>query len=164
MRKLILLSLGFLVAAGCASVPVYKQIQKDNSTYNSRIFTATSEQLHKAVNQMLLSRKFQIDNEDETTGSMMASRYFSQSRSNTVVVIQSRMFSQGNGHQKLFFNGIQTTQRNYITDHTRFLLWLIPLPGGGGKEVTKTKEEEASIADPTFYNDLFDAVEKNLGS
>ena len=152
-----------LILSGCSSVQyTYRQIQKDNDNYNSRVFSATAAQLQKALNEMLLSKKFQIDKEDEAAGTLVASRYFSQSRNNIVVLLQARIFAQDQGHQKLFLNGIQTTQRNYILDRTRFLLWVIPLPGGGGKEVSKTKESEASITDKAFYNDLFDAIQKNL--
>ncbi|MEI7999134.1 MAG: hypothetical protein WCH62_06490 [Candidatus Omnitrophota bacterium] len=157
-----ILALTVLTLAGCAGAPVYKQIQKDNATYNSRTFTATSEELQKALSQMLLSKKFQIDKEDDVAGIVLASRYFTHSRNNTVVVLQGKMFAQGEGRQKLFLNAIETTQRNYVVDRTRFLLWVVPLPGGGGKEVTKTKESEASIEDASFYTDLFDAVGRNL--
>ena len=152
-----------VVIAGCSSSQyVYRQIQQDKDSYNVRTFAATAAQLQKALTQMLLSKQFAIDKEDNLAGTIIASRYFSESRNNIVVVLQSRMFAQDEGHQKLFLNGIQTTQRNYVVDRTRFLLWLIPLPGGGGKEVTKTKESEASIEDKSFYSDLFDAIGKNL--
>ena len=154
-----------MVAAvlGCSSTQyVYKKIQKDNDSYNVRTYAVTEPQLKNALTKMLLSRKFTIDKEDDATGTVFASRYFSESSNNIVVVLQARIFTQDEGHQQLFLNGIQTTQRNYVVDRTRFLLWLIPLPGGGGKEVTKTKESEASIEDKSFYSDLFDAIGRNL--
>lgn len=158
----IILFLGIIFIAGCSSVPVYKEIQKDNGHDNVRSFMATAAQLQKALMKTLLSKQFTIDKEDAAAGTMNASRYFSQSRNNIVVVFQSRMLAEDASHQQLFLNAIQTTQRNYIADRTRFLLWLIPLPGGGGKEVTKTKESEATINDKSFYDDLFKAIEKNI--
>ena len=163
MQKIFLVLMIAATFIGCSSTKyVYRQIQQNKDSYNTHTFTATAVQLQKALTKMLLSKQFAIDKEDTLAGTIIASRYFSQSRNNIVVVLQARIFSQDEGHQQLFLNGIQTTQRNYVVDRTRFLLWLIPLPGGGGKEVTKTKESEASIEDKSFYADLFDAIQKDL--
>lgn len=162
-KKILNLALLMVIATGCSSTKyIYREIQKDNGDYNVRTFSATAPQLQKAITQMLLSKQFVIDNQSKLEDTIVASRYFSQSRNNIVVVFQARMFPQDGTHQKLYLNGIQTTQHNYIVDRTRFLLWVIPLPGGGGKEVTKTKETETTIEDKSFYNDLFEAIQKVL--
>ncbi|OQX53929.1 MAG: hypothetical protein B5M48_02070 [Candidatus Omnitrophica bacterium 4484_213] len=48
------------------------------------------------------------------------------------------------------------SERLFVADRTRFFLWLIPLPGGGDKEVSKIKEEEKIIEDRKFYQRFFD--------
>ena len=113
---------------------------------------------------MLLSKKFVVDHEDQASGLITAKRVFSKSYQNVAVVVQTKIISQGDKEQELYLNGVQTTERNYVADRTRFFLFIVPLPGGGGKEVTKAKESEIIIDDKDFYKDLFDAVQKELPS
>ena len=49
-----------------------------------------------------------------------------------------------------------------MADRTRFFLWLIPLPGGGGKEASKIKEEEKTIEDKEFYQRFFEEIEEGI--
>ena len=49
-----------------------------------------------------------------------------------------------------------------MADRTRFFLWLIPLPGGGGKEASKIKEEEKIIEDQEFYQRFFEEIEEEI--
>ena len=39
----------------------------------------------------------------------------------------------GENSSTLYLDAIQTTERLFVSDHARFFLFLIPLPGGGGK-------------------------------
>ncbi len=163
MKKIILILGMFLVVSGCSPLRyTYREIQKDKQPENVRVFSASGAQLQKALIEMLLLKQFSIDKEDDALQTIVASRYFSRSHNNTVVVLQARIFMKDQLHQELFLNAIQTTQRNYVVDRTRFLLWVIPLPGGGGKQVSKTKEVEVTISDKVFYVDLFDAIGKLL--
>jgi hypothetical protein len=158
------LALFFVVAvAGCSPTRyVYKEIASDKDTYNVRTFDVTAPDLQKAVMEMLLSKKFVIDHEDAATGLITAKRFFSKSYQTVAVVVQSKIVTKAEKSQELYLNGVQTTERNYVADRTRFFLWIVPLPGGGGKEVTKSKESEIIIDDKSFYEDLFTAVQKAL--
>ena len=128
----------------------------------SHVFQCSMAELHKAVTLVLLTKKFVIDHEDTVNGTLTGSRYFTHGYQKIVVVIQSKILSKNDKEQQLFLNGIQTTERNYVADRTRFLLWIIPLPGGGGKEVTESKESEFVISDKPFYDDLFSGIKKVL--
>lgn len=119
-------------------------------------------ELDKAVTQVLLMKKFSIDHEDAVNGTLTGSRYFTHGYQKIIVVVQAKILSKNDKEQQLFLNGIQTTERNYVADRTRFLLWIIPLPGGGGREVTESKESEFVISDKPFYDDLFNNIHKSL--
>ncbi len=154
-----------LFLCSCSSTKhTYKQIADDRDTYTTRSYHCSLSDLHKAVTQVLLTKKFIIENEDVTIGTLNASRFFSKGYQTIAVVVQSKILSKNDKEQHLFLNAIQTTERNYVADRTRFLLFLIPLPGGGGKEVTKSKESEFVINDKSFYDDLFTNIEKAMGT
>ena len=150
---------------GCASTKyTYRQIEEDKDPFTSHTFQCSLPALHKAVAQTLLTKKFAIDHEDAANGTLTGSRYFTHGYQKIIVVVQSKIISKSDKEQQLFLNGIQTTERNYVADRTRFLLFIIPLPGGGGKEVTQSKESEFFINDKQFYNDLFIDVQKALNT
>ena len=152
-----------LVLTGCSSTRyTYRQVENDNDAMTSHEFHCSLTQLHNAVTAALLGKKFAIDHEDPTVGTLTASRYFTHGYQTIVVVVQSKILSKEDNVQQLWLNGIQTTERNYVSDRTRFLLFIIPFPGGGGKEVTQSKESEFMINDRKFYDDLFARVQANL--
>lgn len=158
-----LLTLIFLIPFifGCSSTRyTYRQIENDKDQFTNRTFQCSLPALHKAVARVLLTKKFVIDHEDAVNGTLTASRYFTHGYQTIVVVVQSKILSNSDNAQQLWLNGIQTTQRNYVADRTRFLLFIIPLPGGGGKEVTQSKESEFVINDKSFYDDLFTNIQQ----
>ena len=140
----------------------YRQIENDNDNFTSRTFQCALPELHKAVVRVLLTKKFVIDHEDAVNGTLTASRYFTHGYQTIVVLVQSKIIPKSDTAQELFLNGIQTTERNYVADRTRFLLFIIPLPGGGGKEVTQSKEAEFVINDKKFYEDLFNKIQSEV--
>ena len=145
----------------CASTKyTYRQIEDDKDPFTSHTFQCSLPALHKAVAQTLLTKKFAIDHEDAINGTLTGSRYFTHGYQTIVVVVQSKILSNSDNAQQLWLNGIQTTERNYVADRTRFLLFIIPLPGGGGKEVTQSKESEFVINDKSFYDDLFTNIQQ----
>ena len=165
MLKLLLSLFLVLSFFGCASTKyTYRQIEDDKDQFTSHAFQCSISDLHKAVTEVLLMKKFTIYYEDAVNGTLTGSRYFTHGYQKIVVVIQSKIISKNDKEQRLFLNGIQTTERNYVADRTRFLLWIIPLPGGGGKEVTESKESEFVISDKPFYDDLFNDIQKVLNT
>lgn len=162
-----ILFLIFLVplVCGCSSTRyTYRQIEEDQDPFTSHRYQCSMATLHKAVTEVLLTKKFTIDHEDAVNGTLTATRYFTHGYQKIVVVVQSKIISKDDNDQQLFLNGVQTTERNYVADRTRFLLFIIPLPGGGGKEVTESKESEFVINDKGFYNDLFNNVQSALNT
>lgn len=152
-----------ILFVGCSPTRnIYREVMKDEEPNNTRIYQTSVKDLHKAVARTLLAKKFVIDNEDPEAGTLTASRFFSKSYQNVVVAVQSKIMSKGEKEQQLFLNAVQTTERNYVADKTRYFLFVVPLPGGGGKEVTKSKESELVIEDKVFYEELFSQIEKNI--
>ena len=165
MKNIFILFIFVSLICGCSSTRyTYRQIEQDKDPFNSHTFQCSLPILHKAITQVLLTKKFTIDHEDAVNGTLTGSRYFTHGYQTIVVVVQSKILSKSDNIQQLFLNGIQTTERNYVADRTRFLLFIIPLPGGGGKEVTQSKESEFVINDKDFYNDLFTNIQQVLDS
>jgi hypothetical protein len=79
-----------------------------------------------------------------------------------VLLIQSKIVSDGPDRSNLYVNALETTETYYVEDHTRFFLFLIPLPGGGGKDVSTVKEAEKTIKDKRFYEDFFKEIEAKI--
>jgi hypothetical protein len=157
-----LISLSLVLAACSPTRNIYKEITKDKDPYSSRTFQCTAADLQVAVEKVVLTKKLSIEAEDKTAGTLTAFRKFSQGYQTVVVILQAKIIPNGDAEQQLFLNGIQTTERNYVQDKTRFFLWLVPLPGGGGKQVTTSKEADVFIEDKEWYKDLFDEIQKAL--
>lgn len=163
MKKLTYLFFVVMLVSGCSPTRyIYKEITRDKDAYNRRLFQATLPELQEAVAKVVLAKKMTIDKEDKVEGTLTAFRKFSQGYQTVVVVLQSKIMAAADGQQELYLNGIQTTERNYVEDKTRFFLWLVPLPGGGGKHVTTSKEADVFIADKKWYKDFFNAIQKEL--
>ncbi|NTV29749.1 MAG: hypothetical protein HGA80_06700 [Candidatus Omnitrophica bacterium] len=159
----VLVICGLLTVLGCSPTRyIYKEITADKDPYNSQVFQATMPQLLDAVEKTMLTKKLSIEAEDKTAGTLTAFRKFSRGYQTVVVVLQAKIISNCDNEQQLFLNGIQTTERNYVEDKTRFFLWLVPLPGGGGKQVTTSKETDVFIEDKEWYQDLFAEIQKVL--
>ena len=103
---------GAILLVGCASTKyTYRQIENDNDSFTNRVFKCSMAELHKAVTQVLMTKKFTIDHEDATNGTLTGSRYFTHGYQKIVVVVQSKILSKNDKEQQLFLNGVQTTQR-----------------------------------------------------
>lgn len=150
-----------LCAAGCAS-PAYRQVFRKDAAYNAREFSHPREALFQAVSRVLLGRNFILDKEEQDKGFILARRCFQTGRKTDALIVQAKIMPVNDGTATLYLNAVQTTEVCYIADHTRFFLFLIPLPGGGGKEATSVKQGEKIISDKKFYADFFAAIENEL--
>lgn len=149
--------------AGCASAPVYKDMFKEESSFNTKVFPAADSELYPAVIKALCLKNFIIEREDKETGVITAKRSYQQGKKIVVLVVQARIVPSGL-ESTLFLNGLQTTEKTYVADKTRFFLWIIPLPGGGGKDATSIKEGEKVIEDKAFYQNFFSVIEQQLAA
>lgn len=96
LRKILLFStLSTLFFCGCSSTKyTYRQIEDDQDPYTAHKFQCSPDELHKAVVQVLLTKKFIIEHEDATGGTLNASRVFSKGYQTIVVVVQSKIISK----------------------------------------------------------------------
>ncbi len=150
----------FLV--GCGTTKVYKEILNDKPSYNSKSFSVSSDDLYQAVLKTVFSKNFVVEKEDKENGFLVAKRFFQKRKKTIIVALQAKIISQNEDHSLLYLNALQTTEKLYVADRTRFFMFLIPLPGGGGKEATKVKAGEMIVEDAEFYADFFKIIEKEL--
>lgn len=156
-------SISFVILiSGCATPSVYKEVLKDKPAYNSKEFPVSNNVLYQTVINVICAKNFIIESEDQAKGFILAKRYFQKGKRNIVFVLQTRVVSNEENKATLYLNALQTSERLYVADRTRFFLWLIPLPGGGGKEATKVKEEEKIVEDKEFYQGFFTKIEDEI--
>jgi len=151
--------LSVFLVCGCAT-PAYKDVFKDKPAYNAKSFALERDLLYQATLRAICGRNFIIEKEDEEKGVILAKRSFQRGKRTIVLVLQANASFDEAQRTTLFLNALETTERHYVADHTRFLLWLIPLPGGGGKEGASVKEGERIIEDKTFYQNFFVEIEE----
>jgi hypothetical protein len=158
-KQVCALALFALIVCGCAT-PAYKDVFKDEPDSNSKSFAVNRDILYQATLRAICARNFIIEKEDQEKGFILAKRSFQRGRKTIILVLQANASSDEAQKTTLFLNAMETTERYYVADRTRFFLWLVPLPGGGGKEGTSIKEGERIIEDKTFYQNFFVEIEE----
>lgn len=161
-RAVILFLVTCFFIAGCATVPVHKEIFREGPTYNQKEFSVSKDILYQAVIKVVCSKNFIIKEENKEKGFILAKRPFQKGKRTIVLALQAKITADEENRSALYLNALQTTERFFVADRTRFFLWLIPLPGGGGKEASKVKEREKTIEDKEFYQNFFSAVEEGI--
>ncbi|MCK4858933.1 MAG: DUF2242 domain-containing protein [Candidatus Omnitrophica bacterium] len=166
-KKKVILGIGIALTIsfflGCANMSsMYRQAFKGKLSYNSQIFPVSQETLSTAVQRVLLSQNFTIERKKREKGIIQAKKHFQKGKKTITLSLQAVIDSEGENQQVLFTNAVQKIETLYVKSHTRFFLWLIPLPGGGGEESEKIIEEEKTIEDRRFYRDFFKAIDKEI--
>jgi hypothetical protein len=151
-----------VVFTGCAGVPAYKQVFNERPAYNFKDYNYPHELVYDAVIRAVLVRQFIIEEENKESGFILAKRYFQKGKKSTMLLAQAKITSFGKNNATLYLNFLETTERLFVTDRTRFFLFIIPLPGGGGQSTSTVKEGEKMINDESFFNDFFAAVDKEV--
>lgn len=162
-RRAIVFFLTYFFAAGCAG-PVYKQVFKEAPAANQKEFFVSREALYQAALKAVCSKNFLIEKEDRENGFILAKRYFQRGKQSIVLALQAKIVAEGENTAILFLNALETTERTYVSDHTRFFMWIVPLPGGGGKEASSIKAGEKIVEDPSFYKNFFAIISQELGN
>ena len=162
MKKYLFVVLMSLVISGCSAPAAYKEVFNGAPSYNQKDFAVSADKLYLAAVKAVYAHNFTIENEDATKQTITAKRVSQKGKRNTTILLHAKIMSGGEGSSTLFFNAVEITERVFIADRTRFFLWIIPLPGGGGKEATRVKEGEKIIEDKEFYKNFFSAVEKSI--
>ncbi|MFH0827479.1 MAG: DUF2242 domain-containing protein [Candidatus Omnitrophota bacterium] len=159
--KIFLTLLLIIALSGCAT-PVYKEVFREKASYNSREFSVAKNALFQATTRALCAKNFIIDEEEPDKGFILAKRSFQRGKRTIVLVVQAKLDSSSDEKTMLYLSALETTEVSYVADHTRFFLFLIPLPGGGGKEASQIKEGERVVEDKTFYKNFFEAIEAEI--
>lgn len=153
----------FLIT-GCATAPIYKDIFKQEISYNSKEFTVSKDILYDATIRTICSKNFIIEKEDKENNFILAKRSLQRGRNTIILALQAKININQENKATLYLNALQTTERFFVADRTRFFMFIIPLPGGGGKEATTVKEGEKVIEDKEFYQKFFLAIEKEINN
>lgn len=163
MNKKLWVLLGYaLVCSGCASTPVYKDVFNEKSAFNQKEFPVSQEKLYQAALRTICSKNFLIEKESEQKDFFVGRRAFQKGKRTTILILQAKIMPDSESSATIYLNALETTERSYVADRTRFFLFIIPLPGGGGKEATEVKEGERVIEDKEFYGNFFAEIEKSL--
>ncbi|MDD5449546.1 MAG: DUF2242 domain-containing protein [Candidatus Omnitrophica bacterium] len=162
MKKMasLFLVISFLIA-GCAT-PVYREALKQSPAVNREIFSFSGDRVFKAASNVIYSRGFMLEKEDRDEGFILGKKYFKRGHKNIVLALQAKIVPEEADKTALYLSAVETTENLYVADRTRFFLFIIPLPGGGGKEATTIKEGEKMIEDKRFYKTLFSLIEKEV--
>ena len=160
LTTLVLIST-LVIISGCAT-PAYKEVFKEKQSYNSREFSVTKDVLYQAMTRALCAKNFIIDKEDPDNGFILAKRSFQRGKRTIALIVQAKLDSIIPDKTTLYLSGLETKEVYYVADRTRFFLFIIPLPGGGGKEASHIKEGEKIIQDKEFYNNFFSTVESEM--
>lgn len=163
MKKILSVAAVCFLIAGC-STPPHREILSKRNIENDKEFLVSKEILHNATIKALCDKEFLIEKEDKENGFILAKRYFKRGTRNIILAMQAKIVSEGDYKSTVYLSAVETTERMYIADHTRFFLFIIPLPGGGGKEASTIKEGEHIIDDNKFYRDFFRLIKKQIES
>lgn len=149
--------------AGCGGPSAHERVfARAPQRMNGRSYMADMASCWRAVNRAVLGLNFGIDEQDQTTHALQASRHFTKGWRTTTVKLRISL-EPAEGEQTLVYaSAVERTERLFTRSHHRFFLWIVPLPGGGGVEANRVLEREATIEDSRFYDGLFRAVEEQL--
>ena len=162
-NKIPLLAFLVILISGCASAPVYNQIFEEDTSYNQKSFPVSQKQLYDAVIKTIYSKNFMIDKENDDKDFVVARRAFQQGKKTTILLVQAKVAGVDQTNSAtVFLSALETTERSYVSDRTRFFLFIVPLPGGGGKQASTVKEGEKIISDKKFYANFFLEINKAL--
>ncbi|MEW5894422.1 MAG: hypothetical protein AB1650_01505 [Candidatus Omnitrophota bacterium] len=161
MKKFLIVMGGIALLAGCAYQP-QRQILKEDEVGNSRTLGASRQAVYNAFLKTALLKNFIIKEEDAAVGSILAERAVEKGKRTYIVSLQARIFEDAPEKSSLFINGSERCERTFVRDNTRFFLFIIPLPGGGGKEASSIVESVKALRDHRFYDDFFSMVQANI--
>ena len=150
-----------VMCAGCAT-PVYRQVVDEKASFNQKVFAVSEDILYQGVVRAMLARSFIIENEQPAKGFILGKRTFQQGRKTTALLLQAKLLADAPNKTRLYLSAVETSERLYVVDRTRFFLFIIPLPGHGGQTATQVKEGEKVIQDKVFYRKFFDFISEQV--
>ena len=159
---IIIVSIIPLLLTSCSTARTYKEVCEEKPIHNSKEFPVSVDTLYQGTVSAICSKNFIIEKEDGDEGLILGKRSFQKGKKTITVTLQAKISSDEEDESILYLNALQTTHISYIADRTRFFLWIIPLPGGGGREASEFKQEERTIEDAQFYQDFFSIIENKI--
>jgi len=162
MRKFACVLFFIFFLSGCATFSPSGEVFKEKANINSRIYDASINACLDVLKQVILRRNFSLVSEDKEAKRLQATRYFQKGRRSIVIVLNANLQSPGENKTTVYLNAVQTTEKLYAQSHTRFFLFIIPLPGGGGEEAVKLKEGEITVEDKKFYEGFFEEIAEEI--
>ncbi len=157
MKTISIIAVIFTFLSGCAT-PVYRQVVDEKASFNQKVFAVSGDILYQGVVRAMLARSFIIENEQPAKGFILGKRTFQQGRKTTALLLQAKLLADAPNKTRLYLSAVETSERLYVVDRTRFFLFIIPLPGHGGQTATQVKEGEKVIQDKVFYRKFFDFI------
>ena len=151
-----------LCVAGCAGPSAYERVFKDREHFNANTYPVDLETCWAAANRVVLALNFGIDHQEKEHGAVQASRSFKEGQRTTSILLKVNLQPDGERRTRVYVHAVQATERVFTRSHTRFFLWIIPLPGGGGIEANRVKEGEWTVEDKQFYDGFFKALDQEL--
>ncbi len=131
--------------AGCSGPSVYERVFAKDGSHNSKTYPASFDTCWLAANRAMLGLNFGIDRQEKDNGLLQASRYFQQGPETTTIVLKANLQSVGDRSTTVYVNALETEEKLFTRSHRRFLLWLIPLPGGGGVDANRVTEASRTV-------------------
>ncbi len=163
VKKNLIFAALLIISPGCASAPVYDKIFSEDNSYNHKTFALSKEELYAATIKTIYAKNFMIDKESEDKDFIVARRSFQKGKKTTILVVQAKIVGEKTAEAStLFLSALETTEQFYVADRTRFFLFIVPLPGGGGKQASTVKQGEKEIEDKNFYKKWFDEIQKEI--
>lgn len=154
---------GVLFLSGCATFSPSEEVFKEKANINSKTYDVSINACFDTLRQVVLRKNFFLVSEDKEAKRLQATRYFQKGRRSIVIVLNASLQSLEENKTTVYLNAVQTTEKVYAQSHTRFLLGLIPLPGGGGETAERLKEGERTVEDQKFYEGFLEEIGEEIG-
>ncbi|MBN1586088.1 MAG: hypothetical protein JW937_01515 [Candidatus Omnitrophica bacterium] len=164
MKKLLIGTLAVLLCCtGCSGSSAYKRVYKGHKdALNSRHYAQPLEICWSATKRMLLDHNFTIEEESGDMHRILAKRHFKDGKRTVTLSSEVLLEPDPKGGTTIFINAIETKEKYFVRSHSRFFLWVIPLPGGGGKSASEVQESKRTIVEKKFFKRSFEAISDQI--
>lgn len=157
-----IIAMAVLLLAGCGGPSAYQRVFREPSHFNSKVYSADMATTWAAASRAVLALNFAIEKQDKEQGLLQASRHFREGKRTTHLALHLTLQAEPTHQTRVYVSATETAEKVFTRSHTRFFLWIIPLPGGGGTEANRVTEGERTIEEKRFYDSLFQAIDQEL--
>ena len=162
----VLVTVGAVIVSGCSAPTGYEKAfsQAAALSGNARAFNATSDQLFRTVKITLVQRGFTIEQADAQSGLIRAGRALQDEKDAKLAYLITSTVDISpaltGGTTVVTVSAAQQTVLHKDSNKYYKFLGLVPIPTG--KDYQTVVRREGTIGTKQFYDDFFDAVDKNL--